>query len=338
MCIGLGALPACRDRAQDLPGGAWVGDAIEDRARYRAQRADNPAAFAIEAPATAAADAPETTAPASAAPPTAPAVVDPEAMPATPSVDGLTAELLAEVRRLAEAGRADAALDAARRAAARDGRAPEVLLALGQAHARVGNHRDAEVAFGRLLADRPRVVDALFGKAVAHLNLGERDAARPAVERLEAMRPDDPQVRRLAARVARPAEALEKSRRAAASGDARAIREHADALARAGQVAEAANYYGLAAASAPKDADLHARWGTSLAAGGRLEAAAKALRIAVEIDPKQVLAWQNLARVLERLGRDRAAADALQALIANVPAADASGRIQSRINQLRGAR
>lgn len=333
------ALGACRDRGQDVSGGRWIGDALDDRRAFLTRRVQNPAAFAISLP-----EAPETDAPESAAPAEvaveieAPVIFDPAAMPRDATVDAITAELLAEADRLAAQGRAAAALQQVKRAALREPEAPEVLLALGRAHARLGDHRDAEAAFGRLLVQKPRVVDALYGKAVAHAHLGELDAARPLAQRLLGLRPDDPNVHRLLARIANPSEALAASRKAAATGNPQAIREHADRLAQAGQLAEAANYYGLAAAHFSKDADLQARLGTALAASGRLDAAVQALEAAVALDPKQLVAWQNLASIHEKLGRKAKAADALQDLIRNLPAADRGGRIQARITRLRAER
>lgn len=340
ICIGLTTgvgLAGCRDRGQDVTGGRWIGDSIDERGLFQNQRVENPEAFAITVP-----EAPTTDAPVSAAPAEDEAaaevvvpVFDPEAMPRAPTVDKVTAELLAEAEALTEKGRAAAALAQIKRAALRQPDAPEVLLALGRAHARLANHRDAEQAFGRLLEQKPRVVDAIYGKVLAHVHLGEFDAARPFARTLEGLRPDDPNVRRLVARIASPSDALAKSRRAAATGDPAALREHADRLARAGELTEAANYYGLAAASFPDDADLHTRWGTALAAAGRLDAATEALQAAVKLDPRQLTAWQNLASIHERLGRRAAAADALQDLVRHLPSADRNGRIQARITRLR---
>lgn len=312
---------------------------MDDKRVFMNQRAQNPAAFEITIP-EAPTDAPANDAPAGEAPvevAEAPVVFNPDAMPVVPTVDGVTAELLASAEANVKRGRPAAALVDLKRAAARQPDAPEVLLALGRVHARLGHHRDAEIAFGSLLEQKSSVVDAIYGKAVAHLHLGEIDAARPLAKRLESMRPDDASVRRLVARIASPAEALLKSRRAAATGNPTAIREHGDRLAQAGDLAEAANYYGLAVASFPEDADLHTRWGTALAASGRLDGATTALETAVRLDPRQLTAWQNLASIHERMGRTDKAADTLRRLVRHMPEADRNGRIQARIIQLRTA-
>lgn len=331
-------LSACRDRGQDVTGGGWTGDAIEDRATLIRRREAQPAAFAFEPPQAPASDpAAAETEPAPVEVP-AVVVVDPDAMPATPTVGADVMALLTEARTLAANGRAQAALVDVQRAAARAPKAPEVLLALGTAYARVGEHRQSAQAFAALLDQRPNVADAIYGQARAHVMLGEFDKAQPLLVRMRALRPDDAEVQRLAARAAAGPDAIEMSRRAAAKGGIKAIREHADRLARAGQLPEAANYYGQAAAKTPKDAELHIKWGTALAAAGRLDQATTALTAAVEIDPKSILAWQTLATVQTRRGEHRAAARSLEALIEAVPSANASGRLSARIERLRARR
>lgn len=328
------SLTACRDRGQDVTGGGWVGDALEDRSALMQQRDTHPNAFAFKPPA--AAESVPSEAP-SEAPPAVPAIVvtDPDGLPAQPTVANDVTALLAEAKTLAAAGRAQDALVEVQRAALRAPKAPEVLFALGQAHARLGEHRPAAQAYGRLLEQRPNVVDAIYGQARAHVLLGELAAAKPLLTRLQTLRPDDTQVQRLVARTSAGPDALEISRRAAAKGKLSAVREHGDRLAQAGQLPEAANYYGQAAAKAPKDVQLHIKWGTALAAAGRLEQAERALTVAVTRDPKSILGWQTLATVQTRRGEHRAAAGSLEALIKAVPSANASGRLSTRIERLR---
>ena len=325
-------LTACRDRAQDVTGGGWIGDAIDDRAALMQQRATHPEAFAFEPPELAPASTSADDEPGDGLPQVA--VVDPDGLPVEPTIDDGVAALLAEAKALVAAGRAQAALVEVQRASMRAPKAPEVLYALGQAHARVGDHREAARAYAALLEQRPNVADALYGQVLALVMQGEREAAKPLLTRLEALRPDDARVQRLAARVGGDG-ALELSRKAAAKGGLAALSEHADRLAQAGQLPEAANYYGQAAAKAPTDALLHIKWGTALAAAGRLEAAASALQAAVKLDATSVVAWQTLATVQTRQGQPREAARSLEALIAAVPGADASGRLRARIEQLR---
>ena len=324
-------LTACRDRAQDVTGGGWVGDAIEDRARLEQQRETNPRAFAFEplAPASIEREAPAST-------PLEPVVIaDPDGLPVRPTVPEDVVALLEAAKTLTDAGRVQAALVEVKRAQTRAPKAPEVLYALGQTYARMGDHREAGRAYAALLEQRPNVADAIYGQALALVMQGERDAAKPLIKRLVAVRPDELAVQRLAARVAAGPDALEVSRQAAVKGRLPALREHADRLARSGLLPEAAEYYGLAAAKAPKDGLLHAKWGTALAAAGRLDAAVSALQTAVALDPKDVSAWLTLATVQTRNGAPAAAAESLEALIAAVPGVDASGRMRARVDALR---
>jgi tetratricopeptide (TPR) repeat protein len=318
-----------------VTGGGWVGDALEDRSALMQQRDTHPNAFAFKPPAVA--DSVPSEALPSGALAAMPAIVvtDPDGLPAQPTVADDVTALLTEAKTLAAAGRAQDALVEVQRAVIRAPKAPEVLFALGQAHARLGEHRPAAQAYGRLLEQRPNVVDAIYGQARAHVLLGELAAAKPLLTRLQALRPDDTRVQRLAARTSAGPDALEVSRRAAAKGALSAVREHADRLAQAGQVPEAANYYGQAAAKAPKDVQLHIKWGTALAAAGRLEQAKTALTAAVKLDPKSILGWQTLATVQARRGENRAAARSLEALIKAAPSANASGRLRARIERLR---
>jgi predicted Zn-dependent protease len=131
---------------------------------------------------------------------------------------------------------------------------------------------------------------------------------------------------------------LAESLRAARTGNAQAALEHADRLARAGRVAESANFYKAAAAKAPKDATLHMKWGTALAAGGRLAEARDALRTAIQADPKRVAAWQTLAAVQIRMRDHVGAADTLSGMLKAVPRLARSGEVQARIDRLRAQR
>lgn len=301
------------------------------------RRATSPAAFEFTSPASAEPPAAAVETEPARAPITAPATIAlPAVQPAPTALSPQVQALLDEAQAMLDAGRARAAMVPLKRAATAAPKAPEVLLALAQGHARIGDDGPAVRVFDRLLAVKPGMVDALYGKALALTRLGQLAQARPLVQRLKGLRPDDVTVRRLAARVATPDQALAESLRAARTGDPRAALEHADRLARSGRVAESANFYQAAAKRAPKDAQLHLKWGTALAAGGRLAEAVSALQTATRADPKRAAAWQTLATVQSRMGDNRAAAATLEGMLKALPRMRKNAAIQARIDRLRG--
>ncbi|MEZ4471198.1 MAG: tetratricopeptide repeat protein [bacterium] len=248
-----------------------------------------------------------------------------------------TDALLAEAGRFAAQGRLQDALTTIQRAKLRGPEDPAVLLAEGQVLARLGDATAAVSAFEQVLRQRPEDLEAAYGKALAHLTLGQNSQAVPLAQLLASKRPGDARVQRLLARLAPEPDRLRASAQAAATGDPAALREHGDALLGAGRAGEAVDFYALAAARRTDDAELHLRWGTALATLNRLDEAEKALVRATELSPERPAAWQNLATVRERRHDDQGAIAAWQGLLEHTPEA-ARVDVRERIRRLREGR
>lgn len=245
-------------------------------------------------------------------------------------------DLLAEARRLLEAGNADGALLAARRAAIRDVESFDAHLLVGRASAATGSFGASLQAYRNAVHLKADDVEALYGLALAQVNLGQGRDAQTTLAKLQKLRPDEPRLIALLAK----ARALVGDAEGAAALEARVGGEGADLraaslLAGAGKYDEAAAAYARAAKEKPDDPVLQLQLGSAYAFAGKLDQAAGALGRATRLAPKDARTWKQLAAVRERQGDAAGALAAYEGLMQHVPNADPSGRLKTKMAALR---
>jgi Flp pilus assembly protein TadD len=245
-------------------------------------------------------------------------------------------QLIAEARRLLDEGKHDAALLAARRAAIRDVESFDAHLLVGRASAATGSFGASLQAYRNAVNLRGDDVEALYGLALAQVNLGRGRDAQTTLAKLQKVRPDEPRLTALLAK----ARALVGDAEGAAALEVKAGGEGADLraaslLAGAGKYDEAAAAYARAAKEKPDDPMLQLQLGSAYAFAGKLDQAAGALTRATSLAPKDARTWKQLAAVRERQGDAAGALAAYEGLMKHVPNADPTGRLKAKMATLR---
>lgn len=331
-------LAGCPEPRNAGPEGTWIGTALS-------ARPPDPPPLGERPPPPPAARAERAAAPsedAGAAPEPSPTVApapqgEATALGATAGDGASTVDdLLAEARRLLEAGKPDAALLAARRAAIRDVNSFAAHLLVGRASAATGSFGASLQAYRNAVNLKPDDVEALYGLALAQVNLGQGRDAQTTLAKLQQVRPDEPRLTALLAKAralvgdAEGAAALEVK----VGGDGADLRA-ASLLAGAGKYDEAAAAYARAAKEKPDDPVLQLQLGSAYAFAGKLEQAAGALTRATRLAPTDARTWKQLAAVRERQGDAAGALVAYEGLMKHVPNADPSGRLKAKMATLR---
>ena len=176
-----------------------------------------------------------------------------------------------------------------------------------------GDLRGALGDLERVVAIRPEDPDVLYLMGVAHEGLGEKDRAAELMSRALEMKPDHTRARLSLARVH-----LDRGRQDDALAELRKAREHAPqdplvlvalsgALAAHDRVDELIGVYEDLRAISPDEPRIALNLGTAWFKKGDLARAEKFLREALALDPEYADAHFLLGLTLERLGRAEAA-------------------------------
>lgn len=336
----LGALSACRDRAEGVVGGAWVGEPVDQRTDELDEEGLDevaPAVAAAPEPSEAVAEPDEVEAPdASAAPALAAA---PSGDLAAPAGDApAEGDRMAAAQRFFDQRRYGDALAEALLAEHDDESNHAIPLFLARVYQRLRRHGDAADAFGRALALAPDNVEALYGRAVALVELSRFTDAIAVLERLQKLQPQSADVAQLLAvarsRTGQTEAAMADLRRAAEGGSRGAQERLGNALGASGDFGNAAEALARVAVERPDDADLQLRLGTALGLAGKQAEAESALVKATQLAPDNDTAWRNLAALREQRGDAEGAAKAWEALLPRLDGVEKL-RLQQRIDGLR---
>jgi choline-sulfatase len=236
-------------------------------------------------------------------------------------------DMIGVFNRLRRANRAvrerrfDEALPILQEVLARDPQNAFAIVVTGSAQMGRGRYREGIASFRRYLELVPTSAYAHHWIAVCYLRLGDREAALREAEATLAVDPrfSDARVLKAGVLAARGAydPAITELRQAVTTDPAKpAIRlDLARVLAEAGHAAEAkAEYNGILTVQADYAPALTGL-GALEASGGELEAAARHLRRALEMEPSQDEARFDLAEVLNRQGRRQEAAAEYRRLV-----------------------
>ena len=174
-------LIACRDRAEDVTGGAWFGTPISQMPTGAVVDALQPS--------------PDTTV-------SAPTAADEVAEPG-----GDDNALRLEAETLASQGDHVGAIAAARRLLGRQPKSAAAAIFYGKQLQRAQRLPEAADAFAQALRRAPDDTDALYGHAVTLVQMGNIDDAKASIRALAERRPADPDVKALLRRsgIAAPA-------------------------------------------------------------------------------------------------------------------------------------
>jgi choline-sulfatase len=204
---------------------------------------------------------------------------------------------------------------------ARDPQNAFAIVVTGSAQMGMGHYREAVASFRRYLQLVPTSAYAHHWIAVCYLRQGDREGAQREAEATLAVDPHftDARILRAGVLAARGAyePAIADLRQAVATDPAKpAIRlDLARVLAEAGRVAEARTEYETTLSLQADYAPALTGLGALEASGGDLEAAARHLRRALEMEPDQDEARFDLAQVLDRQGRRDEAASEYRRLV-----------------------
>jgi predicted O-linked N-acetylglucosamine transferase (SPINDLY family) len=190
---------------------------------------------------------------------------------------------------------------------------PADLLERGLGHQRAGRSAEAESAFRKVLARKPRHPQALFALSVLLFEAGRFAEVSPYLERLVEIFPDEPvyltnlgEVYRRQGELERAAGAFERV--LAADPDFPEARQNLGiTFMNAGAPAEALPHLERAAALRPDNARFQVSLAWALSQLQRVEASLAACRRAVELEPGHAPAHHHLGNALTELG-DRAGA------------------------------
>jgi len=220
---------------------------------------------------------------------------------------------------LAEAGDADEAFAAFRRAVALDPRLAQAHQQLGVALYRRGETLHALAEFTTAVSLNPAFADARHNQAAMFFRLRRFDDAVAAERAALAVDPGLREARDLLARalleVDRPGDAVpELERLLHDDPDDGVLHEQLGmALAAQGRVDDAIVQYREATVRVPASADFHYNLGDALASVGRLDEARGALETALRLEPAHVQAHLDLSQVLRAESDPAGAAEHLAA-------------------------
>ncbi len=336
----------CDDSALDVPGAHWVGDRLSSRPAEPAplegggaDAAPEPAAKRGEAAASPAPD---------------PDASRPELKLRAERDGGITLTerstiargddldtLLAHAEKMVADRRPEEALAAARRAVGLAPKDPRALTVQARAMSAAGNDEGALDSYAAALRESPADKEALYGLARSQAGVGRYRDALQTLERLRAVRGDDPRIDELrafiATRTGDKATARSALERAASKrpDDPDSLITLGNTLANQGEYADAAEAFRKAAAKRPRDAKLQLQLGTALGLAGKREEAEQALTRATRLGNKAE-AWKNLAAIREQLGDYAGAIGAWSRLRVLTPPPERPA-IDRRIRELRGA-
>jgi predicted O-linked N-acetylglucosamine transferase (SPINDLY family) len=198
-----------------------------------------------------------------------------DALALQPDSDVAALDLCAALRL---AGQPEAALDAARTAAARHPQLADFHFMLGNllsARPAKAARREAIDCYRQALALRPGHPETLYNLSLALQSAGQLDEAQAALAQAAS----------------------------AHAPDARILSALASVLIAQGRPADAARHAAKAVALAPGDADAHNMQGNVSLAQGRPDAAQACYREALRLEPRHAQAHNNLGMALMALGR-----------------------------------